>query len=63
MVQTPLDAQPGLGTQPCYKAPDDPQVKIVKIQWLTWSGWGCPLNNDPQLAWGSQIAVKKIDSQ
>ena len=29
-VQTPVSAQPGLGTQPCYKAPDDLQVENVK---------------------------------
>ena len=28
-VQTPVDAQLGLGTQPCYEAPGDLQVEIV----------------------------------
>lgn len=28
-VQTPLDAQPGFGTQRCYGATDDLQVKSV----------------------------------
>ena len=30
MVQAPLDARPGLGMQPRYKAPADFQVKYVK---------------------------------
>ena len=29
-VQTPLDAQSGLGIQPCYKAARDLLVEIVK---------------------------------
>ena len=29
-VQTPLATQPGLGTQPCYKAACDLLVEIVK---------------------------------
>ena len=29
-VQTPLGAQPGLGTQPCYEAPGDLQAELVK---------------------------------
>ena len=31
-VQTLLDTPPGLGTQPRYEAPGDPQVGIVKTQ-------------------------------
>ena len=30
MVQTPLGARPGLGTQPRYEAPGDPLLKYVK---------------------------------
>ena len=51
-VQTQLGAQPSLGTQPCYKAPDDLRVKYVKCKWLTSSEWGCLLNNGPRLAVG-----------
>ena len=29
-VQTLLGASPGLGTQPCYKAPGNLQLKIVE---------------------------------
>ena len=29
-VQTLLSARPGLGTQPCYEAPDDLRVENVK---------------------------------
>ena len=35
LVQTPLGPRVGLRTQPCYKAPRDLQVKIVKTQCLT----------------------------
>ena len=35
LVQSPLDPWLGLRTQPCYKAPGDLQVKIVKTQCLT----------------------------
>ena len=31
-IQTPQGAWPGLGTQPRYKAPGDPRVKIVERQ-------------------------------
>ena len=30
LVQTPLDARPGLGTQPCYEAPGDLPVEPVE---------------------------------
>ena len=42
----------GLETQLCYEAPDDLQVNYVKMQWLTLGKWGCPLDNDPELAVG-----------
>ena len=59
-VSNPIGAWPGLGTQPCYKAPCDVWVEIVKLQWLTLGWWGCPLVNAPKLAVGqAQIAVKK----
>ena len=32
----------GIGTQPCYKAPDDLWVKIAETQWLISGDWGCP---------------------
>ena len=35
LVQTPLGAQPGLGTQPRYEAPSDLRVESVETQWLT----------------------------
>ena len=32
LVQTPLGARLGLGTQPCYEAPGDLRVETVKTQ-------------------------------
>ena len=57
-VQTPLDVRPGLGSQPRYKKRCDLRVEYVKTKWLTSDEWGCPLNNNPKLAVGSQIAAK-----
>ena len=42
MVQTPLGPQPCLGTQPCYEASGDLQVKtwinaMINIGWVTLS--------------------------
>ena len=34
-------------------------VEIFKTQWLKSGDWGCPLDNGPKLAVGSQIVVKK----
>ena len=36
----------------CYKVPSNLQIKIVKMQWLTFGEWGCPPDNDPKLAVG-----------
>ena len=47
LVQTPLGARPGLGTQPRYKIPGNHQVEYVKTLWLTLGKWGYPLNNGP----------------
>ena len=42
LVQTPLGAQPGLGTQPRYEVSDDVQVEtwvnaVMNIGWVTLS--------------------------
>ena len=55
----PKGAQPDLGTQPWYMAPVDPQMEIIKMQWLTSGEWGCPLNNNPTLAMGQPNSIKK----
>ena len=51
-VQTPLGACLGLRTEPCYDAPGDLQVEIVRKQWLTLGLWDCPFKNGPKLAMG-----------
>ena len=51
-VQTSLGDRSGLGTQPCYEAPSNLRVIIVKTQWLTPIKWGCPHDNGPKLAVG-----------
>ena len=44
LVQNPLGAQFGLGTQPRYETPGE-----VYYQLLILGYWGCPLKNDPKL--------------
>ena len=60
LVETQLDAQPGLGTQRCYKATSDLKVKIYKMQWLTSSEWGCSLNDSLKLVMGQPNSREKI---
>ena len=52
-VQSLLCAWPDIGTQPCYKTPGNPRVKIAeKIaekQWLKSSEWGCSPDNGPKM--------------
>ena len=52
LVQTPLCAWLGLGTQPRSEAPTGLGVEITKPQWLTSAEWGCLLVSGPKLAVG-----------
>ena len=62
-VQSLLGAWPGIGIQPCYKAPGDLRVKIAKTQWLTSGEWDFPPYNGTKMAVGSQTKLNKIRSK
>ena len=53
LVKTPFDAWPGLGTQPCYKAPDDLRLKMDKNAVINIE----LLRLFPSWLRGSQVAV------
>ena len=38
-VQTPLDARPDLGSQPCYGAPGDLRIKIGNFRPILAQSW------------------------
>ena len=52
LVQTPLGARPGLGTQPRYEAPGDLWVEIVENAVIKIRLVRLSLENGPKLAVG-----------
>ena len=58
-VQTLLNIQPGLGTQPRYNASGVLWVGISKTQWSTPDVEAAPSAVAQIWLWGSQIADKK----